>query len=558
MILSGNFASEEDVTRFRVEAEAAARLDHPRIVPIYAVGEHEGRQYFTMKLIEGGSLAGLAPRLRDDPRAAARIMILVSRAVHHAHQRGILHRDLKPANVLIGPEGEPYVTDFGLAKKIEGDSGLTQTGQVMGTPAYMPPEQAAGQVQALTTSSDVYSLGAILYHLLAGRPPFQASSVFDTLRQVIEADPEPLRAANPRVDRSLEAVVLKCLAKPPEQRYESAAALADDLGRWLEGEPVLARQASAWEAARAFLRKNFGAAWAAPMVGLVIGLICGGSLWIDNFTYSVRDFGSAYDNLPGVRRPWLTTLGIAPISSPLVGAIYTFSIYVALSSMGLVTVLLARSRNRVADVAAALISGLVTGIVVFGVSVGTICALGASQTKASEFEFWTSFQAAWEPGESATREGLLERYPDLRAMAPKARADTLARKWKFDQMVAVNRGIAMGLVVCLLFFPATSGLQALIAGLARQRSEGRLGTMLRYYEIAIPADAVIVLLTQRAGRLAGAPEFGDPVTLFDPMVILGASLSVAAALYRSPWYARLPAQLWWIGWFGLSIYFNMR
>src|SRR4051794_11179130 len=171
-------------------------------------------------------------------------MILVSRAVHHAHQRGIIHRDLKPANVLIGPEGEPYVNDFGLARKIEGGGGLTHTGQVMGTPAYMPPEQAAGQVEALTTSSDVYALGAILYHLLAGRPPFQASSVFGTLRQVVEVEPEPLRPANPAVDRALEAVVLKCLARSPENRYESAAALADDLGRWLEGDPVLARQAS--------------------------------------------------------------------------------------------------------------------------------------------------------------------------------------------------------------------------------------------------------------------------------------------------------------------------
>jgi formylglycine-generating enzyme required for sulfatase activity/tRNA A-37 threonylcarbamoyl transferase component Bud32 len=240
MILAGQLASTADVQRFHTEAEAAANLDHPNIVPIYEVGEHEGQHYFSMKLIEGGSLAEQLSQFRSDPKATANLVATAARAVHHAHQRGILHRDLKPGNILLDAKEQPQVTDFGLAKRMKDDAGHTQTGVIVGTPSYMPPEQARSE-KVLTTAVDVYSLGAILYEMLTGRPPFRAGSALDTMLLVLEREPEAPRKHNPHADRDLETICLKCLDKEPERRYQSAALLAEDLDRFVRGEPIHAR-----------------------------------------------------------------------------------------------------------------------------------------------------------------------------------------------------------------------------------------------------------------------------------------------------------------------------
>ncbi len=272
MILTGQLAAPADVQRFRTEAEAAANLDHPNILPIYEVGEHEGQQYFTMKLVTGGSLAGKAAALLPDASAAAGLLTTLARAVHYAHQRGILHRDLKPANILIDADGTPFVADFGLAKRTGGDSSLTHTGAVVGTPSYMAPEQARGH-KGLTVAVDVYSLGAILYELLTGRPPFRADTAYETIRQVTDSEPADPRQANPRADRDLCAIALKCLAKEPAARYASAADLADDLERWRAGEPTIARPPSLAGLAWRWLRRNAAAAAIVVAVGIVWGVL---------------------------------------------------------------------------------------------------------------------------------------------------------------------------------------------------------------------------------------------------------------------------------------------
>ena len=241
MILAGRLASESEVKRFHHEAEAAAGLDHPNIVPVYEVGEQDGRQFFAMGFVEGQSLQDAVQENPLSPRESAGVTATIATAVQYAHSKGIVHRDLKPGNVLIDQDGQPRITDFGLAKRTEADAGMTATGQIVGTPAYMPPEQASGDIEKIGPTADVYSLGAILYYLLTGRPPFQSDSVMETLKQVLERDPVSPRMLNPAVDRDLETICLKCLEKDAAKRYASAADLANDLIRYQEGKPIVAR-----------------------------------------------------------------------------------------------------------------------------------------------------------------------------------------------------------------------------------------------------------------------------------------------------------------------------
>ena len=307
MILAGAFASEAEVRRFHQEAEAAASLDHPHIVPIHEVGQYKGRHYFTMKLIEGGPLSEHLGRLKGDLRGAAAMTAKVARAVHFAHQRGILHRDLKPANVLLDAKDEPHVTDFGLAKRVGAEApGLTLTGPggVVGTPAYMPPEQARGE-KNLTTAADIYSLGAILYAQLTGQPPFRAKTPLDTLRKLMDEEPAPPRSLNARVPADLETICLKCLEKEPAKRYASAQELAAELDRWLRHEPILARPVSTLERVAKWVRRHPAAAMAAAaMLALSVALaLAGFTAWrnAEQRAAAVQDLGTARAQLTGIQ-----------------------------------------------------------------------------------------------------------------------------------------------------------------------------------------------------------------------------------------------------------------
>lgn len=289
MILRGDLASAADLARFRAEAEAAAQLHHPHIVPVYEVGDIDGRPYFSMKLIEGTTLAR---RLLEGPlpsRTAAEMLAPICRAIADAHRRGVLHRDLKPSNILIDDEGLTFVTDFGLAKRVKSDvsdsrsaglQSLTQSGAILGTPSYMAPEQAAGNRGEVSAASDIYSLGAILYAMLTGRPPFQAESAVDTVLMVLEQDAVPPRMLNPRVDSDLEMIALKCLQKPQDLRYATADALAQDLEAYLANEPISARSThlsqiitrAFRETHHAAVLENWGLLW--MWHSLVVFLLC--------------------------------------------------------------------------------------------------------------------------------------------------------------------------------------------------------------------------------------------------------------------------------------------
>jgi serine/threonine-protein kinase len=264
MIRSGFLASADEVRRFRQEAQAPAPLSHPHVIPIYEIGEQDGYHYFTMPLAAGGNLAGRLHSLRDQPPAAVALLEKIARAVHAAHAHGILHRDLKPANVLLDEHGEPLIADFGLAKLLDGSPGLTDPGQVVGTPSYLSPEQAAGRNDLFSPATDVWALGVILCEMLTGRLPFTADDRGELLRRILTAEPPRPRDLRPGLDRGLEAIILKCLRKDPSRRYASAEALADDLCRWLAGKPV-ADDASVVLKARSRTRRR--------LVLVVLGLL---------------------------------------------------------------------------------------------------------------------------------------------------------------------------------------------------------------------------------------------------------------------------------------------
>src|SRR6266568_5749888 len=275
----GHWATETHLKRFRREAEAAARLEHPGIVPIHEVGEHDGSCYFSMKFIEGGQLDAVAKREAMPVRRAVELIAKVARIAHYAHEGSILHRDIKPGNILLDAKGEPHLTDFGLARLVETESTVTRTLEVLGTPSYMAPEQAVGNNARVTSATDVYGLGAVLYQLLTGHPPFAGGTTFETVRLVLDTEPRPPRLLNPKIDRELSTICLKCLEKDPQRRYAAAAGLAEDLEHWLKHEPIQAKPSGFFTRGRKWVRRNPSTT---VLVTLLVALAIGLSVTVWN------------------------------------------------------------------------------------------------------------------------------------------------------------------------------------------------------------------------------------------------------------------------------------
>src|SRR6266542_3321159 len=292
VISLGQWASKAHVKRFRREAEAAASLDHPCIVPIYEVGERDGCCYFSMKFVEGGQLDEAVRRTPMPMRQAAELMAKVARTVHYAHEHGILHRDIKPGNILLDAKGEPHLTDFGLARLAESESSVTHTLEVLGTPSYMAPEQAAGNNAGVSSATDVYGLGAVLYQLLTGHPPFAGGTTFETVRLVLDTEPRQPRLWSPKVDRDLATICLKCLEKDPKRRYASALALAEDLEHGLKHEPILAHRTGIFTRGKKWVCRN-------PTIALLIlslaalAAAIGWNVWKSEFVPSPAATGIA-------------------------------------------------------------------------------------------------------------------------------------------------------------------------------------------------------------------------------------------------------------------------
>jgi serine/threonine protein kinase len=265
----GPWTTETHLKRFRREAEAAAKLEHPNIVPIHEVGEQDGQCYFSMNFIEGGQLDEVVRRTPISIRQAAELIAKIARTVQYAHEHGILHRDIKSGNILLDAKGAPHLTDFGLARLVEAESTVTRTLDVMGTPSYMAPEQAAGEHSRISKATDVYGLGAVLYQLLTGQPPFAGGATYETIRLLRDTDPRPPRLLNPKVDRELSTICLKCLEKDPQRRYSSALALAEDLEHWLKHEPIQAKPSGFFTHSRKWVRRNPSSAlFAASLIAL--------------------------------------------------------------------------------------------------------------------------------------------------------------------------------------------------------------------------------------------------------------------------------------------------
>jgi Flp pilus assembly protein TadD len=557
MILAGQLASAADVQRFRVEAEAAAQLDHPGIVPIYEIGEHQGQPFFAMKLVEGGSLAQRLAGFRGDPRAGVAVVAQVARAVQHAHERGILHRDLKPGNILLDADGTARVTDFGLAKHLarageQPGGSVTQSGAIIGTPSYMAPEQAAGARQ-VTTAADVYALGAILYELLTGQPPHVGPTPLEVLFRVLDQDPAPPRALNPRVDRDLEAICLKCLARRPAERYASAAALANDLEHWLAGESISLRTAALATQFRAWVRQNLRTAGRALAVGLTCGLLLGLIVWLA-LSQGVARLVRVYDRLPSVPRPWVL---FTPVVPDWLLLFLSAAVLVLLGGMGFATVVVVRPTTRHSAVAAGLAVGFLTAVTAFALSIGE-SMLSARTTAAIDGDLAILSEASFTrtaPGEPHPSDRLLAKYPDLEQVPAGERGGVLYAKLLSDLLAGMITGLWWG-ILCALLICLVPGVTGTVTAWSLLQRHGNVrGALLPYAEVAITVTVLTGLVVHYVLGPLAVPYIRAPDAGWLALPLAACGLGVAAIWLQWPVFLR---RLLHAGWFGALVLFGVH
>lgn len=450
MILSGNLASDEERLRFQLEAEAAAKLDHPCITPVYEFGEHEGQHFFAMKMIEGGSLAD---RLKEFalPQKAARLVADIADAIHHAHQRGTLHRDLKPSNILLDEHQQPMVTDFGLAKLADNDKDMTRTGAVMGTPGYMPPEQAIGD-KNITTAADVFSLGAILYATLTGRPPFQGESAMETILQVLESEPPKPSTINPQTPVDLELIAMKCLERDPDKRYSSAAELANDLESWLSGEPISIRAPSVTTVATQWMKHNVRMAGVSLIIGILAALIAT-PICLMVFLDEPRLPGTVYDQLPNASRlPFAgQSLGVPVLGVNAFGIVAFIGAILGVSSAGAISIGVLKPKTMNESVGIGIISGIAVSISLFLTFFGWFGA-GSATTRWIENDIALLSRFG---DDAETRrlndELILWRYPDLESVDRAQWRNLIAKKIDQDATIMIGVGNVFASVFTSMF-----------------------------------------------------------------------------------------------------------
>ncbi len=506
-------ANERSNIRFLAEAESVAAIDHPNVVRVYQYGEVDGQPFMVLEYLSGGTLKDVLTQHSHLPVAGAlRVMEQICRGVNAAHQLGIVHRDLKPANILLQARQKPdasaddstvdfreglfaKVSDFGLAKRSTGIE-LTMTNDLVGTPAYMSPEQAGGMTKFVGPTSDVWALGIMLYEALTGRRPFQGETIQAVLTQILAHEAATLAPLGMSLPRELETICQKCLAKKPTDRYQTAGEVAEELRRYQAGEPILARSPTLWSSVRAWTGQNFGSAGWAVLGGVGFGVLLGAYSNVGMLGIKLPDQASVYDQLPSIRKPWVA---FSRISDGINGMIEVALVPV-IATIIFFSALFARARNRSADLAGGLLIGLFAAIVFYAVGFG----------------WWTVYSQAMLPAKaemewlSQTDAELIARYPDTAEMSHHERIKTLLRKIHYDTVTRIPIGLITGMLFSMGFTFPTSFVLVPVAGGIIRRTTHRVHRLLLFFERALPwlvFVGYVMLIGQRAVIYHVSPQY---------------------------------------------------